>query len=519
MGKPFPGPWNFEHHPWAREMHDCTADLIVGQKCAQMGYTEVALNRAFFAIDVLGESVLYVLPAESPDAKDFSTSRFDAALELSTHLQSLFSDVKNIGHKRAGSASLFIRGSRSRSQLKSIPVGNIILDEMDEMYQENIPLAKERASGQQHKSIYEISTPTLENYGINADYKISDQRHYFFPCPACQKHIEFKFPDSLIVTADNWSDPKVNDSYLICYECKARLDHKLKSQYFKRANWVKTKQNTSVAGFHVNQLYSATVSPAEFAVGYLKSLTNPTEEQEFFNSKLGITHAVEGAKVTDQQVEEAKHNHRNGHTNRAPASILTIGIDVGKWIHCQVTEYINIQQATDINLSTKARVLKQTKLLTFDEVALLIQEYRPNQVVVDANPERRKAEELAAQFPGRVRLCFYTDTTHGRVLVKSVDDPSVTPTVTVNRTNFLDVSLGRFRTQRILLPFDTDIEYATHIKALTRVYKKDKSGEPIGVYLCGNEEDHYAHANNYCEIALSLCGMSGQSQIITKNVL
>jgi len=131
MGQPFPGPWTFNHHPWLKDMHDSQAEIIIGQKAAQMGYTEVALNKVFKAIDIDGISVLYVLPASTPDASDFSTARFDPALEMSEHLRSMFTDVKNIGHKRAGNANLYIRGSRSRSQLKSIPVGLVIVDEKD----------------------------------------------------------------------------------------------------------------------------------------------------------------------------------------------------------------------------------------------------------------------------------------------------------------------------------------------------------------------------------------------------
>ena len=100
-------------------------------------------------------------------ATDFSTSRFDPALELSPHLNNLFSDVKNVGHKRAGSANLFVRGSRSESQLRSIPAGVLIFDEVDVMVQRNIILALERASGQVHKLFMFLSTPTIDNFGIN----------------------------------------------------------------------------------------------------------------------------------------------------------------------------------------------------------------------------------------------------------------------------------------------------------------------------------------------------------------
>jgi phage terminase large subunit GpA-like protein len=106
MGQPFPGRWTFDHHPWLRGMHDSEAELNVGQKAAQMGFTETVLNIVFYHIDIKAVDCLYVLPAKTPDASDFSAARFDPALESSPHLASLFSDVKNVGHKRAGSANL-----------------------------------------------------------------------------------------------------------------------------------------------------------------------------------------------------------------------------------------------------------------------------------------------------------------------------------------------------------------------------------------------------------------------------
>ena len=51
-GKSFPGPWSFKYHPWLREMHDCDSEFWVGQKAAQVGFTETALNRTFYKIDV-----------------------------------------------------------------------------------------------------------------------------------------------------------------------------------------------------------------------------------------------------------------------------------------------------------------------------------------------------------------------------------------------------------------------------------------------------------------------------------
>jgi len=79
MGEPVPGPYTFKYHPWCREIHDADCDYITAKKSAQAGFTEIAINRALFTIDVHKRSVLYVLPTKVPDAADFSAVRFGGA--------------------------------------------------------------------------------------------------------------------------------------------------------------------------------------------------------------------------------------------------------------------------------------------------------------------------------------------------------------------------------------------------------------------------------------------------------
>lgn len=511
MGKPFPGAWNFRHHPWLKDMHDCTAELIVGQKSAQMGYTEVALNRTFYAIDVKGESVLYILPASTPDATDFSTSRFDPALEMSAHLQNLFSDVKNIGHKRAGSANLFIRGSRSRSQLKSLPVSNIVEDELDEMVQENVALAAERTSGQLSKSIFKLSTPTIDNYGINQDFRNSSQDHFYFTCPHCSRRVELTFPDCLIITAEDWTDEAIYNSHIICPTCKSPLAHEQKPEIFTTGVWVPTYTNKVAKGFHINQLYSCTVRPFEIATAWLKAQTNPSDEQEFYNSKLGLTHAVEGAKITDTMIAKCTGSHKKGQPSRRN-TIVCMGIDVGKWLHYEITEYIITEKhGTDINLLSTARVLQQDKCLDFETIDGVMNEYGVNFMCIDANPERRKAMELCQRQFGRSKMVFYGVGINSKNISVHSEEEC---TITVDRTSWLDLSLGRVRGERIIFPCDIDNEYKSHLKSLVRIYAKDQQGNPVGKYVCGNEEDHYAHSRNYCEIALAMAAnLMGHSNI------
>src|SRR4029077_2045224 len=265
MGQPFPGPWSFKHHPWLREMHDSEAEMNIGQKSAQMGYTEWALNKTLFNIDIRSLDCLYVLPSWKPDASDFSNARFSPALELSRHLKELFSDVSNVGHKRAGSANLYIRGSHARSQLKSIPVAQIVIDEKDEMTQENVPLVFERMSGQVTREVLQISTPTYPNYGINKDFMQSSQNHYFFTCPSCSRFTELDFPDCLVVTAEAVTDPTLKESYIRCKECGGKLPHETKAEWLADAVWVEGITGRDWKGWYINQLYSPTVQPWKIA--------------------------------------------------------------------------------------------------------------------------------------------------------------------------------------------------------------------------------------------------------------
>lgn len=505
MGKPFPGPWTFRYHPWLREVHDSAARHTVIMKAAQMGFSETGLNIVFYNIDILGNSALYVLPNKTPDATDFSSSRFDAALELSPYLANLFSDVKNVGLKRAGSVSLYIRGARSRPGLKSIPAALIIFDERDEMPQENIPLALERSSGQDIKDAryFDISTPTVDNFGIHSEFQSSTCEHFFFKCPHCGKMTELRFPESLVITADDPSDSRIKDSHLICSECQATLKHEEKSEFLADGVWVPEFPGNDTRGFQISQLYSCVRPPYELAALALKAQTSPADEQEFYNSKLGMPRVVEGASINDAQISECLGEHKNDYPHDK-TGYVTMGVDVGKFFHVWVDRWFNNGvNSGDINQDSVARTLFIGKVLHAEQLDAIVNKFNPVMCVIDANPERREALKFARRFHGHVNLCFYGRGVSGKVLREP--DEFTGYEITVDRTTWLDVSQGRFKKGKngISLPLDTPYEAKEHIKALIRRYERDSSGNPVGHYV-NRGPDHFAHARNYAEIALAV---------------
>jgi hypothetical protein len=100
--------------------------------------------------------------------------------------------------------------------------------------------------------------------------------------------------------------------------------------------------------------------------------------------------------------------------------------------------------------------------------------------------------------------------------------------LSVNRTSWLDLSLGRFKTKTIQLPYDLPDTYKQHIKAPIRQHKvreravmgaKGGTGTGTGVtettvIYTAIDPDHYAHARNYAEMAMAIHLLGGTTQDI-----
>lgn len=497
-------------HPWLVAMMDDESEVIAIQKAAQMGVTEAAVNRAFFHIDIAQKSVLYTLPNLKPDAYDFSSTRFDPALEESPHLNDLFSDVKNSGVKRAGSAVLFIRGSK---KMKSLPVSHIIYDEIDEFTKEDVRLIYERVSGQEGRvSHFKLSTPTIDNHGVNLYYKDSDQKHFMFRCPGCRRLTELTFPECLVVTADMPNTKDVMNSYLQCKECKVKLPHELKHEWLSAENtqWIPNYTDRIISGYHINQMYSFVLDPYKIANYSLEAQMSDSVEREFMNSKMGLTHSPKGGRITDAHIEECIQDYDMVHTRSDAIQkgiigedwIITIGIDVGKICYVEVSAYQFVENVSaDVNLSTNCKVLLAKTVERFEDMDKIMLDFNANYAVIDGNPELRKSLEFCQRWMGLASRCFYAEKGFNKI-EKDVR-------ISAGRTQWLDMSLGRVMRKNIGLPRDISFSYKEQLKAQVRISKTDKDGNPVSRWVNGEKADHYGHARNYAELALKTLYFDG----------
>lgn len=514
MPKPFAGPYTTDRHPWCDEIMDSQSPKNIYYKAAQMGITEAAgLNRAFYRLDILKESVLYVMPTRS-NAMDFSKSRFTPALNLSPYIKNMFTETNSESIKVSGSASLFLRGSRGDSNLKGIPCAEMILDEVDEMDLSQVFLADERLSGHEEKFITYISTPTVPGFGIDFLYQSTTKEHFFFKCPHCSRSTELIWPDSFVVCGQHLTDPDVAKSHIICKECKHQLEHVTKKEWLSNGWWQQTNENGNPdeRGFHINQMYSFTVSPKEFATAYFRGMMFEAASDEFQKSKLGQAAVSAGSKVDDEMITKAivKQPYKTEQVKPRDASkLITMGIDQGKWCYAEICEWYIPRFQKDLNTVAVPRVLfagSFNEQLTKDwrQMHEWMREYNVHHAVLDMDPNELEAERFRLAFPGHVTLTRWRSGVSGSQL-KMSDEFGDFPVLTAQRGYWLEHGLSRFRADpiRIMLPQDTPQEYRDHIKAPTRTYKKKQDGGYELEYVTPHDKpNHYALTRAYSELAL-----------------
>jgi hypothetical protein len=443
------------------------------------------------------------------NASDFAKARFNTALMYSPYLKRLFTDTNAVGLKQAGGVNLYIRGSRGDSNLKSIPVSTLILDEVSDMDQKQIWLALERLSGHIEKSVWALSTPTFPKHGIHKLYEQGTQEHYMFKCPHCGRWTEMVWPDCFEIIGEAVSDPRCKESYLKCKECKHRLEHESKSEWLNLDNckWEPTVTcNEDHRSFQVSQLYSYTVSPGEIAVAHFRGVGDEGAMVEFNNSKLGLPYIPAGGLVTDTEIDYtiAGYTKSDPRPEIGGERCICMGVDQGTWNHIVIMEFLLDQYGNDLNAASFGKLLWEGKIPgdNFDDLDKFMREWQVLGCVIDAEPQINDARRFARRFHGFVSLCRYRRGVSGKELQIS-EEIGGAPVVTVDRTNWMDAAVGRFHSGRLNLPADTSYEFKEHVKNVVRTYEKDDLGNPRAVYHHVGA-DHFVHALTYAEIALPL---------------
>jgi len=307
------GPWNNARTPYLREIMDAWNDPDVYQitfkKPTQIGGTEAGINAIGYVISHDPGPTLVVLPKEDV-AKTVSRKRIWPLITETECLERFLPDNSDdLSRLFIGLTSMDLRicSAESPSSLASDPIKYLILDEVNKYPRfsgreaDPISLAKERQNTFKYdKKCFVASTPTVPDAPIDAEYKKSDQRQYFVPCPHCGTFQTLAWSQVKFKSEDGAQQIQMaRSAHYECRQCSEKIEDHHKEEMLARGVWcpkgctvnkkgkilgVVPKSNHR--GYWINAIYSPWLTFSDLAAEFLEAKRDVGKLMNFVNSKL-----------------------------------------------------------------------------------------------------------------------------------------------------------------------------------------------------------------------------------------
>lgn len=275
-----PGPYRVSRTPYAQEPQDCmsprsSVEEIVLMWAAQTSKTTVLLNCVGASIGADPGPIMIVWPTNTV-AKKNSRQRIAPLLNESRQLQSKV--ARNRSRDKANTTLLkefdggilVIAGANSAADLRSTPVRDLYLDEVDnfphDVDGEGDPskLAEMRQTTFARRKRLRSSTPHTKGASrIEDAYDGSDKCRYHVACPHCGAYqpLEFGAGKSHGLKWDKAEDgsPIASSVRYVCAANGCEIRENKKTAMLAGGVWIAERpgaQDGKVRGFHLNGLYS-----------------------------------------------------------------------------------------------------------------------------------------------------------------------------------------------------------------------------------------------------------------------
>ncbi|GHU12170.1 terminase [Alphaproteobacteria bacterium] len=353
-----PGKFRTDRTPYLKEIMDALSpsspiEKVVFMKGAQVGGTEAGNNWIGYIIDQAPGPMLVVQPTVEM-GKRWSKGRLAPLLEDSPCLRDKVKDPRSrdsgntVQSKEFAGGIVVVTGANSAVGLRSMPVRYLFLDEVDayppdaDSEGDPLTLAIQRTSTFARKKIFIVSTPTIQGLShIEREFKETDQRYYFVPCPHCDFFQVLKWEN---IKYD--SDPL--QAVYVCEHCKRNIENHHKTEMLRRGRWQATRRdaateeqcevestaaisikNPRVVGFHLSSLYSPVgwLSWGTCAQNYERAKDDDQLLKAWTNTTLGLPWEEKGEAPDWGVLFDRREPYRIGSVPNG-GYVLTAGVDV-----------------------------------------------------------------------------------------------------------------------------------------------------------------------------------------------
>lgn len=244
--------------------------------------------------------LLYVSPSQTQTRK-FSQDRIAQPLAMSPRLRQLLGtlSVDNIHQKVFGNqSSIELRYAYlNPDRVRGIPADHLLIDELQDVFHENIPVIEETLSASTHPThagweLFSGTPKSLDNT-LSYYWDLSTQSELVVPC---EHHGTPNNPGSwhwIIVSEEN-----LGKKGLICEKCGNLVD-----RFHPKRGWVDMVQNAHFRGYRLPQPLAPTVEDHEWEKKILYKYKSYPRAQ-FFNEVMAIPWELGVRPLTQGEIME-----------------------------------------------------------------------------------------------------------------------------------------------------------------------------------------------------------------------
>lgn len=455
---------DFNKHLWQYDLYKDFTQKIAVQKPAQVGLSLMQILKVMWAVKYHKLDAIYTLPTVT-DAKNFAGGKINRILANNPIMQSWTTDKDSVEQKQIGDNMLYIRGTWTDKAAMMVSSDLNVYDEVDASKQEIIEAYSTRLQYSDKQYEWWFSHPSVEGFGVNKHFNLSDQKHWFIKCSRCSKEQYMSFPDSINLEAETY----------ICKHCKQPL----REEDRRKGRWVKKYRDREISGYQVTSLFCPWVSAKK-----IKEYYDTKSEEYFYTKVLGLPYIGKGNVVNEGDIMKCVFPEENDQKDR-----IVIGCDTGltQW-------YV---------MGNKHGIFYYGHSKGYEEIEKVMDENRDAILVMDSKGDLTKPRELQDKYPNRVFMCEYRVDRKTQQLV-SWGTGRESGTVVADRNRMMQIVVDEFSKGLMTLngkPEEWN-DYAEHFKNIYRVEEEDMLGVPRRQWK-RKGDDHFCHATLYWRIGMS----------------
>jgi len=268
----------------------------------------------------------------------------------------------------------------------SWPLDVEVLDEVDDLNQEHMALARERLDGSDYGHEIAFARSRYPGEGIHGRYLEGDQRRWVVQCPACKhEHIPAdSFPQNVAMVDGAWTRA--------CPGCHRALD------FERHGRFVATRPDAPSISFQVSVLAFGKTDIPRIMAEWEQAQGNRKKIALFRGSKLALPDAGDRQALTAEDLMRAT----------APGAEITVpplfvGVDVGDICHISGSGQLGETLAFSFFDKVRGEDLLE-RLDALESEIRCMGRAGITGLLIDQKPEGSLARAVCRRFPGRARL-------------------------------------------------------------------------------------------------------------------